>query len=216
MNHQSLRKQSVLKKGFAKIGNAIPKIVAEESLLETMWVRELCPETLTGEKNVYAAVNPARYHISTFNFEKRVSAAPDQKVVGTDSVGLKNIYVPLIREGQHIGSGYIGSRPDMGEGVGELYRGDIEREHQGRGYAKELFAALFREAKNQGFTRLVSDSVMSNQAHRALRGMVRRGLAKEIKDPFGETRFEFMGYSSRSQRLNLLRRLRASRPSCEG
>ena len=54
MNHQSLRKQSVLKKGFAKIGNAIPKIVAEESSLETMWVRELRPETLTGEKNVYA------------------------------------------------------------------------------------------------------------------------------------------------------------------
>jgi len=54
VNHQSLRKQSVLKKGFAKIGNAIPKIVAEESSLETMWVQELRPETLTGEKNVYA------------------------------------------------------------------------------------------------------------------------------------------------------------------
>ena len=172
-------------------------------------------ETLTDEKNVYAAVNPARYHISTFNFEKRVSATPDQKVVGTDSVGLKNVYVPLIIEGQHIGSGYIGSRPDIGEGVGELYRADIKPEHQSKGHAKELFAAFFHEAKREGFTRLVSDSVMSKRAHRALQGMVRRGLAKEIKDPFGETRFEFMGYSSRSQRLNLLRSLRASRPSCE-
>ena len=107
-------------------------------------------ETLTDEKNVYAAVNPARYHISTFNFEKRVSATPDQKVVGTDSVGLKNVYVPLIIEGQHIGSGYIGSRPDIGEGVGELYRADIKPEHQSKGHAKELFAAFFHEAKREG------------------------------------------------------------------
>ena len=135
---------------ITKFGNAIPRNRGGGELTGDHVGPRLRSETLTDEKNVYAAVNPARYHISTFNFEKRVSATPDQKVVGTDSVGLKNVYVPLIIEGQHIGSGYIGSRPDIGEGVGELYRADIKPEHQSKGHAKERFAAFFHEAKREG------------------------------------------------------------------
>ncbi len=151
-----------------------------------------------GEKNVYTAVNPARYHISTFNFEKRVSATPDQKVLGTDSVGLKNVYVPLIKEGQHIGSGYIGSRPDIGVGVGawresgdwtynplavagESTRRVVGSQLEGhlpvgiRGITLKSVtgapAFLFHEAQREGFTRLIgsdADSALDCTGHRQL------------------------------------------------
>lgn len=123
---------------------------------------------------------------------------PEKLHVGTDADGGKQFYMPFIEDGKRIGSGHVSARPDIGEGVAETHRVDIDEAHQGKGLAKELYRRLYETAKAQGFTRLVSDSVQEPNARRAWEGMVRRGLAKEFKDPYGETRFEYTGEAAKT------------------
>ena len=165
-------------------------------------LRKMSGEQLRGEIEAHRELTPDekakidRDLKASKEFNYAYKTNPDKLHVGVDSDGGKQFYMPFIKDGARIGSGHVSARPDIGEGVAETHRVDIDEAHQGKGLAKELYRQLYDTAKQQGFTRMVSDSVQEPKARRAWEGMVQRGLAKEFKDPYGATRFEYLGGKS--------------------
>lgn len=125
------------------------------------------------------------------DFAEQRKQNPDKFVVGLNSDDEKQFYMPFEKDGKVIGGGSVTGRSDLGQGVAETNRTDINAEHQGKGYAKDLYAQLYAKAREQGFTRLVSDSLQGAESRRAWEGFVKRGLAKEFTDVYGNKRFEF-------------------------
>jgi len=146
-----------------------------------------------GEPALISNLSPdERSYLTQVVASNMSNATPEERVDITKQMAshLGSQFFSFQKEGEELGHGYLAARDDLGPGVMEIAYSELNPEYRGKGLGLEFYRDLQRQALAEGFPRLVSDNIRTDEAERLWQSFIKKGIAQKFENPLGQDRYE--------------------------